>query len=644
MTSSAIDGHAIQNQESPLTHSCAGAHELPSPTRGEGVLADDLARKSRTPMMRLLAELKRRQMFRVAAAYAVVGWLILQVVNNLAPGLNLPNWAITLVIVLLGAGFPLALLFCWIQQLSPADSAQAQVKVNRLDWILAGGLAAVIALLLYQQLAPTGTTTAQGKGDAGATAEANAGPGIAIAVLPFANLSGDAAQEFFSDGTSEEITSALAKVQGLRVVGRSSAFQFKGQSRDLRAIGQALSARYLIDGSVRMAGNRVRITAQLIQADDGIGLWTENYDRELTDIFAIQEDIAQAIAAALRVPLGLGRGELLVSSRSIDPASYQQYLRAKALVLARGSGPAEAVTILEPLVARHPDYAPAWMQLAWAYGFETLPGRSALTAADAKAAMDRGMARGEEAARRALTLDANLAEGYMFLGIVQGARNLAQAEDLFSKALALDPNNSEALHQYSIFLAFEGRLKEALARRQQLRELDPFVPVYNRATANVLWLTGQDEAAIALYNRDPTGGNTELQLARIWAAMGRYAEAADSVQRMNAAAYPTGVIAEAIRLLRTAPAAAPPQSLPRLGILGFVYLHVGAPERALDFYEDGFFIPPDFSLLWHPSYAPVRKTDRFKALMRKVGLVDYWRAKGWPDLCRPVGADDFVCD
>src|SRR5262245_17028388 len=143
------------------------------------------------------AELKRRQMFRVAAAYAVVAWLILQVVNNLAPGLNLPNWAITLVIVLLGAGFPVALLFCWIQQL-PSDGAQAQTKVNRLDWTLAGGLAAVIALLLYQQLAPN-STTVQGRSDVQAAAPIN-GAGISIAVLPFANVSGDASQEFFSDG------------------------------------------------------------------------------------------------------------------------------------------------------------------------------------------------------------------------------------------------------------------------------------------------------------------------------------------------------------------------------------------------------------------------------------------------------------
>ena len=152
-------------------------------------------------------------------------------------------------------------------------------------------------------------------------------------------MSGDAAQEFFSDGMSEEITSALAKIPDLRVVGRESAFQFKGEKKDLRAIGQSLNATHLIEGSVRKVGDRVRITAQLVQADNGLNVWTDSYDREMTDVFAIQEDIATAIAGALRMPLGLKQGERLVSNRSIDPESYQQYLRAKAMVRARGQKP-----------------------------------------------------------------------------------------------------------------------------------------------------------------------------------------------------------------------------------------------------------------------------------------------------------------
>jgi hypothetical protein len=164
---------------------------------------------------------------------------------------------------------------------------------------------------------------------------------------------------------TDEITSALAKVPNLRVVGRSSAFQFKDQSKDFRAIGEALRATYLIDGSMRRAGNRVRVTAQLVKADDGINLWTDSYDRELTDVFAIEEDIAQAIAGALRAPLGLADGERLVSNRTTDVDSYQDYLRGRSLV--RGRVVEEAIATLESAVARDPNFAPAWAMLSQAY-------------------------------------------------------------------------------------------------------------------------------------------------------------------------------------------------------------------------------------------------------------------------------------
>src|SRR6516164_5886676 len=256
-------------------------------------------------MDNFFAELKRRHIYRVAAAYAVVAWVLLQIVNNIAPGLNLPNWALTLVIVLLAMGFPIAMVFAWIHQLAPADGAAARAATGKLDWALIGALVAVIALVSYQQLAPaSGVKTLQQASITPASSRAEAG-NISLAVLPFVNLSSDKEQEFFSDGMTEEITSALAKVPNLRVSGRTSAFHFKGQNKDVRDMGRALGASHLIEGSVRKAGERVRITAQLVRADTGAHLWTDNYDRDLKDVFAVQEDIAQAIANALRVPLGL---------------------------------------------------------------------------------------------------------------------------------------------------------------------------------------------------------------------------------------------------------------------------------------------------------------------------------------------------
>jgi adenylate cyclase len=254
-------------------------------------------------------------------------------------------------------GFPVALLFAWMHQLAPVDGGAARAATGKLDWLLIGALV-VIGLVSYQQLAPSpGTRTAEPQQASIALGTAMPA-GISIAVLPFANLSGDAAQEFFSDGMTEEIMTALAKVSAFRVVARESAFQYKGQKTDMHAVGQALGAAYLIEGSVRKAGDQVRITAQLVQAGNGVSVWTSSYDRELKNIFATQSDIAEAIAGALRVPLGVKQGDSLVSNRTSDLVSYQQYLHARAL--RRSLESEKAIGILETVVARNPNFAPAW--------------------------------------------------------------------------------------------------------------------------------------------------------------------------------------------------------------------------------------------------------------------------------------------
>ena len=276
---------------------------------------------ARSGVGNFFAELKRRHIYRVAAGYAVVAWIVLQIVNNVAPAFNLPGSAVMLVIVLLSAGFPIALIFAWILELKTPD---ALPKTGAVDWILAALAISFIGMFAYQQLASSRETVTAGlaTGVEAARLAAASPTGLSIAVLPFANESADADQEFFSDGMTDEISGALAKIPDLRVVGRTSAFQYKKRDTDLRAIGKALGATHLIEGSVRKAGNRVRIAAQLVQTENGLQVWSENYDRDLTDVFAIQEDIARAIAASLRMPLGLKPGENLVNSRSNDPVSY----------------------------------------------------------------------------------------------------------------------------------------------------------------------------------------------------------------------------------------------------------------------------------------------------------------------------------
>jgi TolB-like protein len=607
-------------------------------------------------MQKLLAELKRRQMFRVAAAYAVVAWLILQVVNTVAPGLNLPIWVVSSVIVLLAIGFPVALLFCWIQQLAPVGEQPAHVKTNKLDWILAGGLAAVIALILYQQLAPSpGTGTAQ----QAAVAPSNPAPqsgAISIAVLPFANLSGDAGQEFFSDGITEEINGALAKVPNLQIVARTSAFQFKGQNRDIQTIGQQLHATHLIEGSVRKAGDQLRITAQLVRADNGLQLWSETYDRQLTNIFAIQEDIAQAIAGALKVPLGLQQGESLVLNRTDDLESYQQYLRARALY--RGREIAEAIRILEPVVAGDPEYAPGWALLAQSYGlvpfYENGAILQSLSVEEARRLAQSFTDKAENAAREAVRLEPRYAAGLAALGYVQAQRNRpTAAEDLFKQALALDRNDPDTLHIYSIMLSDLGLLRASLQMRERLRTLEPFVPIYSATTALVMQLNGQSAASIPILESIPSdaagGFYRNVRLAKAYATQRRFADAADTLLLIEGNQVTRSSVEDAARLIRTAPATtSSPGTLPVLSSdLNFVYFHVGALPRVMENPERQLEVSSSFANarnLWFPEYAPLRKTERFKAFVRTAGFVDYWRERGWPDLCRPVGADDFTCD
>jgi len=601
------------------------------------------------------AELKRRHLYRVAAAYAVVAWVLLQIVNNVAPGLNLPNSAVTLVIVLLAAGFPIALIFAWVLEMRAPSAAVAngQAKTTPVDWILSAALVAVIVLIVYQQFAqpPAARPTV-----ASVTPPPPAPQGIAIAVLPFTNLSSDKEQEFFSDGMTEEITSALAKVPNLQVVGRTSAFEFKGQNKDLRAIGQALGATHLIEGSVRKAGDRVRITAQLIRADNGLHLWTENYDRELTDIFAIQEEIAQAIAGALRVPLGLQQGDTLVSNRTSDLASYDRYLRARALFRARAIS--DAIKILEPVVARDPGFAPAWALLTSAYALTPVysPQLRSGSFEEARRVAKTFLDKAEMAAREVLRLDSRNSDSYEAMAFFElGRGHWAASEDSHKQALALDPNNTEALMSYSVGLAATGRVKDALSIGEKLRRLDPFVPQYSLITADIMQAGGQSDASIPIIEAitgDAAGVYyRSIYLAQAYAAAGRYNDAADALLAIKGENLVSQrSVQDAARLLRLAPAKVKdPQNLPKLqGELYFVYAHIGAPERTLEYPERLFELdhkdPLALVSLWSPEFAQVRKTERFKAWVRKSGLVDYWKARGWPDLCRPIGTDDFVCD
>jgi TolB-like protein len=603
-------------------------------------------------LSQLWQRIKDHKMVQWSVAYVALAYGIQHGVILTSESFGWPNAVARISMLLLVFGLPVVMTFAWYH------GERASQQFTKAELSILSALLVIGSLLFYafvrpsEEVAAVTASAVQQAGIASGALFPTQASGISIAVLPFVNLSSDKEQEFFSDGMTEEITSALAKVKGLNVVARTSAFEFKGQSKDVRTIGQALSATHLIEGSVRKAGDRVRITAQLVRSDTGAHLWTDSYDRELKDIFATQSDIAEAIAGALRVPLGLKQGDTLVSNRTNDLDSYQQYLRAKALVRARRLvAGTDAIALLEQVVKHDPNYAPAWALLAQAYDLTPQyyrPGlNSSSSVEEERRVADASLPKAEAAARRAVELDPNLADGHLSLGLVQQSRGKhLLAEDSFKQALTLDPNHPDTLHLYGDLLAGVGRLKEALVMQQHLRAVEPFVPVFNSNAATVLWLNGQNDAAIAILKDSPSGVGRGM-LAEIYASMGRYSEAADTVlQNSN---VPRGIVEEEARLLRTAPAtAASPQSLPPLGGGDWVYLYVGALNRVLEQGENnieaGYLIPIGAAEFWHPSYAPLRKTERFKAVVRKAGLVDYWRERGWPEFCHPTGADDFVCE
>jgi TolB-like protein/tetratricopeptide (TPR) repeat protein len=479
---------------------------------------------------------------------------------------------------------------------------------------------------------------------------ASSPPAVSLAVLPFANASGDASQEPFADGMTDEISATLAKTEGLHVGARVSAFRFKGQAADSRTLGQALGANHLVEGSLWHSGTRILITARLINADDGQQLWAQDYDKPFSGIFDIEDDITHHIATALNVPVRLQPGDKLVPDRTANMAAYENYVRAKPLIRTRGQKPfADAAVLLQDAVAGDPGFAPAAALLAFDYDLAPLYQQAlrSSAAAEARLFVESIVPKAEILARRATELSPKSADAFVALAYAQMVQGrLLQADGLFQRALALDPNNTDGLHGYSQLLAAMGRVKDSIAMRQKLQALEPFVINYVADTAEIIWLDGDNDTAIRMLNDFRPGRTSEL--AQVHASLGHYRQAASVLREMNAANYLPGVLESAAKILEAAPAkTAPPDSLPRLGALSWVYLYMGAPERVLEYYESnlqaGYFQPISSTWFWHPSYGPVRKTERFRAFARAIGLVDVWRERGWPTVCKPVGTNDFAC-
>jgi adenylate cyclase len=481
-----------------------------------------------------------------------------------------------------------------------------------------------------------------------------AAPAVSMAILPFVNISGDTGQDAFAEGVTDEIAATLAQVPELRVGARTSALRLKNQA-DTRAIGTQLGRAYLLQGAVKKTGGALHIDAKLVRAADGMQLWSNSYDGAFATFFEMEEDMAANMAAALNVSPSTLSGEKLTRDRTSNMDAFEKYLRAKPLIRARGQKPfADAAVLLEQAAAADPNFAPALAMLAFDYDLTPLYSQALRSSnvPEARKLTDAVIPKAQELARHATQLSPRRSDAYVayaYANMVQG--KLMMADTLFRQALALDPQNTDGMHGYSQLLAAMGEVKESIRMREGLQALEPFVVNYVADTAEIIWLDSDDPKAndTAIRMLNDFRPNRTMELAQVQASLGQFKQAAATLREMNPNTYAPGVLEAAAKLLESAPTkVTDPASLPRLNILGWVYLYVGAPERVMEYYENnlaaGYFQPISTTWFWHPSYAPLRKSERFKEFARHIGLVDVWKRVGWPDQCEGNDYDDkFVC-
>ena len=443
-------------------------------------------------------ELKRRNVYKVAVAYAVVGWLLIQVATQVFPFLEISNWAIRLVIFVTALGFPVALITAWAFELTPegvkrteaADAARQHSHGG--VWIAVVLIAATLSLgLFFLGRYTAGTSTPRSSEPATAS-----NPQKSIAVLPLVNTSGDPANEYFSDGLSEELIAVLAKIPGLKIIGRSSSFLFKGKADDSRTIGDKLGVANLLEGSVRKQGDRVRIVAELINAADGRTLWSETYDRELKDVFAVQSEIATAVTDQLKIRLFGAPVKSDAAPSNDNLAAYNALQQGTFYFrLSTEEGTRKATEFYGEAIRLDPNYALAHanLSLAWRLlGAAWLGGGNEAKEAYAKARNE---------AQVALSLAPNLATAHEALGFVllTSDFDFPGAEAELRRAEKLAPADAGPKGALCILFGAQGRLVEAESVARQTLDLDPLGVTRYFNLARILIGGGRyDEAEAAL--------------------------------------------------------------------------------------------------------------------------------------------------
>ncbi len=508
--------------------------------------------------MNFLAELKRRNVIRMAGLYLVGAWLLIQIAETLLPIFHTPDWVLQALVVLLALGLLPALVFSWVYELTPeglkrdaeVDPARsiAPRTAQRMDRLMMLGLLAVVAIVVADRFWPasaprddaaaeqTARASADSAADSAVPVATSTPPAKSIAVLPFADLSPDGDHEYFSDGMSEEILNALAQVRDLKVAGRTSSFHFKGKNQDLRAVGQALGVSNVLEGSVRKQGDQVRITAQLIQVSDGFHLWSQSYDGDMSDVFQLQERIARAITDELKVILSGDQQQRLTRQGTDSVVAHQQYLRGRYFWNRRGyQNLKSAEQAFQAALAADPDYVDAWAGLAQSLA---LIFEYSVNDPDSPGRVDTSV-QALDAAEHALRLDPDSSAALAARAMVRGQYHFdwAGAEKDFRAAIASNPRDATALHWYGEMLMYQRRWEESKAQLDAAIGIDPLAPILHVAKAHSLALRGELEAALPIYD-EALRLVPDLYVALKAKAfallqLGRFDEAAEVARRMT---------------------------------------------------------------------------------------------------------------
>jgi TolB-like protein/Flp pilus assembly protein TadD len=607
--------------------------------------------------MSLFEELKRRNVIRVGVLYLVAAWLLLQLTDVLSSLLPVPESTGSLVFLLLVLGFFPVVIFAWVYEMTP-EGLRREVDIDRsqsitpdtgkkINTVIVVLLVLAIGGMIADRLIPETSVDSETADLAVVEAPEVSPPADAlpadrsIAVLPFADLSQDQDQQYFTDGLSEELLNLLVRVDDLRVASRTSSFSYRDSTLDIPEISKALNVGHILEGSVRKDGDRIRITAQLIEAGTDTHLWSENFDRELTDIFAIQDEIANAIVTALTGELDMdGEKAVTVEAITENLDAYELYLTARELFIKRERLP-ESIRLFRKAVELDPNFARAWAGLAaveivangWIYddGIDHAP-------------------LAQVAAEKALSLNPELSMPLAVLGHIASNKNdFAASLGYFAAALEKDPKNSSAWLWQGLRQMELGFMEEAIASLNQCLAIDAGYLNCHQHLAYTYLLKGDVETALELSNETiehlfhstndgfvstyvRTGHrNLALYIADAKLESG----GAPVIEWIRAIENPNADNSAGFARLKDWERHT--DSEIKLTWVPSIYLTFRAYEELIENPEWATYV------FWHPDGDEFRTTPQFKALVRELGVYEYWQAQGFPPQCKPIGDDDFEC-